>query len=84
MRTTIDLPADVMRAAKVRAAQRGETLKELFTRAITSEVAGDAPARATGAVSFPLIRSRRRAAVAITNADIEAAFAAEEAEHYRE
>jgi plasmid stability protein len=82
MRTTIDLPNELMQAAKVRAAQRGESLKELFTRAITREVEAPRPAEADRRVEFPLIRSRRGRRVNITNADIEDALAAEDAARY--
>jgi hypothetical protein len=40
VRTTVDLPADLVHAAKVRAALRGGSLKELFERAIVHEVRG--------------------------------------------
>lgn len=38
MRTTIDLPDDLLRAAKVRAAERDESLKKLFERALRTEL----------------------------------------------
>lgn len=38
MRTTVDLPDSLVRAARVRAAEADETLKELFTRALTREL----------------------------------------------
>lgn len=38
MRTTIDLPDELVRAARVRAAEGDETLKELFTRALAKEL----------------------------------------------
>lgn len=44
MRTTVDLPADLMQAAKIKAARHGETLKDLFTRAISHEYAVSAAA----------------------------------------
>lgn len=81
MRTTVDLPGDLLRAAKVQAAQRGESLKDLFIRAITYEVEVARPAR-RGRVEFPLIRSRSGRRVDITNAEIEDIFAAEDAERF--
>jgi hypothetical protein len=44
-----------MRAAKVRAAQRGESLKHLFTRAIAHEVSNPGRGRPAGRLTFPLI-----------------------------
>ena len=82
MRTTIDLPADLMRAAKVRAAQRGESLKDLFTRAIAHEVRTPARARRGSRLDFPLIGRDEEPRVDVTNDDIEAAFAAEDAARY--
>ena len=82
MRTTIDLPPDLMHAAKVRAAQRGESLKELFTRAIEHEVGDSGRARPAGRLSFPLIGQDREPRVEVTNADIAAAFADEDLERY--
>ena len=42
MRTTVELPLDLFRKAKSRAAARGESLKTLLTRAVAAEV-GQAP-----------------------------------------
>ena len=82
MRTTIDLPSDLMHAAKVRAAQRGESLKDLFTRAIAREVRNPGRDRPAGRLTFPLIGRDSEPRVEVTNADIEAAFAAEDIEQY--
>lgn len=84
MRTTLDLPSDLMHAAKVKAAQRGETLKELFTRAIAHEVRGISQGRAAGRLNFPLIGRDEGPKVEVTNADIDAALAAEDVERYRQ
>lgn len=84
MRTTIDLPSDLMHAAKVKAAQDGETLKDLFTRAIAQEVrAVRRGRRPAGRLSFPLIGRDGGPKVEVTNADIDAAFEAEDVERYR-
>lgn len=82
MRTTVDLPDDLMRAAKARAAQRGESLKELFARAIAGELSSPRRDRPTGRVTLPLVGRESAAAVDVTNADIEAALAADDAERY--
>jgi hypothetical protein len=82
MRTTIDLPSDLMQAAKVQAAQRGESLKDLFTRAIAHEVGSTGRGRPAGRASFPLIGRDSEPSVEITNEDIAATLEAEDVERY--
>ena len=41
MRTTIDLPDDLMKKVKVKAAQEGITLKELFIKSLQNELTSD-------------------------------------------
>jgi hypothetical protein len=50
MRTVIDLPTDLMQAAKVKAAERGESLKDLVTRAIAHETGAPSRSRKAGEV----------------------------------
>ena len=38
MRTTVELPRELLRRAKACAAERGETLKTLLTRAVATEL----------------------------------------------
>jgi len=73
MRTTIDLPDELARAAKIRAAERGETLKEMLTRAIAREVAMGARSDRSR-VALPLLAVGAVPAVDVTNADITAAL----------
>jgi hypothetical protein len=82
MRTTVDLPEDVFRAAKAHAAARGETLKEFLTRAVTHELGSAVAPRKHTRVALPLVKSKAKRRVNITNEDIEAIFAAEDAEKY--
>ena len=83
MRTTIDLPPELMQAAKVQAARRGESLKDLFRRAVAHEVSTEGRSRASGGrLVLPLIRSAAGPKVDVTNDDIEAAFDAEDIERY--
>jgi hypothetical protein len=81
MRTTVDLPEELMRAAKAEAAQRGESLKDLFARAVAHELRIDAVQPSRKRVTLPLIRGTGPR-VTLTNADIEAVLAAEDAERY--
>jgi hypothetical protein len=82
MRTTIDLPPELLQAAKVRAAQRGEPLKDLFTRAVAHEVGAQTRTRTGGRLTLPLIGRDAGPKVEVTNADIEAALEAEDIERY--
>ena len=83
MRTTIDVPSTLMRAAKARAAEHGESLKDLVNRAIAHEVGLPAtPKGKAGRVTLPLIARDAMPAVLVTNEDIEDAFDAEDVERY--
>jgi hypothetical protein len=83
MRTTIDMPPTLMRAAKARAAEQGESLKDLVNRAIAHEVGLPAtPKGKTGRVRLPLIARDATPAILVTNEDIEDAFDAEDVERF--
>ncbi|MGH3450111.1 MAG: hypothetical protein ACRDQW_05165 [Haloechinothrix sp.] len=82
MRTTVQLPTELLRAAKAAAAVRGETLKEFLTRAVTHELGNAAAPTRRTRVELPLVGSARPGGVDITNAGIEAVFAAEDVEKY--
>lgn len=83
MRTTIDMPDALMRAAKARAAEQGESLKDLVNRALARELGLPSGAtRKTGRVTLPLIAGDAAPAVLVTNDDIAAALEAEDIERY--
>lgn len=83
MRTTIDMPDVLMRAAKARAAEHGESLKDLVNRALAHELGlPSVPKRKTGRVTLPLIAREAAPAVLITDDDIAAALEAEDVERY--
>ena len=83
MRTTIDLPPTLMRAAKARAAEHGESLKDLVTRAVAHELGVPAtPKKKAGRVALPLIARGAVPAVLVTNEDIAGAFDADDTERY--
>jgi hypothetical protein len=83
MRTTIDMPPTLMRAAKARAAEQGESLKDLVNRAVEHEVGLPAtPKGKTGRVRLPLIARDATPAILVTNEDIEDAFDAEDVERF--
>jgi hypothetical protein len=82
MRTTIDMPAHLMQVAKVRAAERGETLKDLVTRAVAHEVGVPSRPGRSGRVRLPLVGRDAEPEIAVTNADIEAVLEDEDAERH--
>ena len=83
MRTTIDMPPALMRAAKARAAERGESLKDLVNRAVAHEVGHPAtPKGKTGRVTLPLIARDATPTVLVTNDDIADAFDAADVERF--
>src|SRR5689334_19044258 len=76
MRTTVELPPALMRAAKARSAERGESLKALLTRAVEAELGG-APA-APGhrrPMILPLFGSATGPLVNVTPEQLERALA---------
>jgi hypothetical protein len=83
MRTTIDMPPTLMRAAKARAAEEGESLKDLVNRAVAREIGLPATAQGKkGRVTLPLIARDATPTVLVTNDDIANAFDAEDVERF--
>ncbi|MEU6642442.1 hypothetical protein ABZ863_07810 [Saccharomonospora sp. NPDC046836] len=82
MRTTVHLPTELLRAAKAEAAARGETLKDFLTRAVTHELGNVTGPVKRARVQLPLVGSTRPGKVDLTNAEIEAIVAAEDAGKY--
>jgi len=84
MRTTIDMPPTLMRAAKAQAAERGESLKDLVNRAVAHELGLPSAAKVkTGRVTLPLIGREALPEVLVTSEDIASAFEAEDIDRYR-
>ena len=83
MRTTIDIPPTLIRAAKARAAEHGESLKDLVSRAVAHEIGlPSTPRGKTGRVTLPLIARDATPTVLVTNEDIEDAFDAEDVDRH--
>jgi hypothetical protein len=73
----------MIRAAKARAAEQGESLKDLINRAVAHEVGIPAtPKGKAGRVTLPLIARDAPPAILVTNEDIEDAFDAEDVERF--
>lgn len=76
MRTTVDLPDALFRRAKACAAARGQSLKTFLRLALEREVGAGTSEHAR--VDVPLIRSRSRRTIRLTNEDIERIVADED------
>jgi hypothetical protein len=70
MRTTIDLPDDLFRQVKSKAALRGETSKEIVQAAIKKEIFTEAP-KNPFRLKFPLIKSKNPKTLSVTSGKIE-------------
>jgi hypothetical protein len=76
MRTTVELPPGLLRQAKALAAQRGETLKALLTRAVAAELGQAHDRRDVRArVDLPLLGTPGAPPVHLRAADLERALA---------
>jgi hypothetical protein len=81
MRTTVELPPELMKRAKVVAAQRGESLKTLFTRAVSTELGRAKQGRTPRArVRLPLFGDAGKERIEVSNADVARALAADDAD----
>ena len=73
MRTTLDLPDDLMRRAKIAAVERGTTLRELVGSALERELtASRAAAAVPRRARLPVFKSARPGKLKLTNEDIRA------------
>lgn len=70
MRTTLDLPDDLLKRSKIEAVERGISLKELVTRALTKEVGRQPVVSPPRRTDFPLFPSRRPGSLDLSNADV--------------
>lgn len=57
MRTTLDLPDDILRRAKIAAVERGSSLRQLVTDALRREIEGTAPSTRRRMTSPPITLS---------------------------
>jgi hypothetical protein len=79
MRTTVELPPELMRQAKARAASQGESLKTLLTRAVAAELGRSRATReASTRVRLPLFGNPRKKTIAVSNEDIARAIAVDD------
>ena len=70
MRTTIDIPDQLYRQVKAKAALQGRTVKEIVLRGVEKEMR-EAPPVKRGRVKLPLIYGKEKRKLDLTNAQIE-------------
>lgn len=80
MRTTVELPDDLFRMAKVAAAERGSTLRELVMQGLR-RVLNEASEK-PDASRLPKLPSKGRKVYDLSNDEIESLLMAEDAKRY--
>jgi hypothetical protein len=70
MRTTIDLPEELLRRAKIVAVERGATLKEVITTALRRELESPSVSKPARRARFPIFPSESPGSLKLTGADI--------------
>jgi len=80
MRTTLDLPDNILRQAKAKAALEGETLKKLLTRYIESGLRQmpEGSPRRLGRSKLPVIPRRGKRSIPNLTAELQARLQEEE------
>lgn len=79
MRTTLELPDELVRQAKIEAVERGISLKELIGSALANELGGaSSRGRRSRRLSFPIFTSKAPGSLALTNADLSRAESEED------
>ena len=73
MKTTLDLPDELMRRIKMRAVQRNQKLKDIFAQLLAAGMAAQSDSAAPSRAPKPVRPKTRRP---LTIGDIEAAIAA--------
>lgn len=70
MRTTVDIPDEIYRRLRVKAAQEGKPVRQIVMRGIQRELAG-AEENPVRKLQLPLIRSSRPGTLELTNEQID-------------
>ena len=82
MRTTVELPPELMRAAKARAAEQGESLKDWFTSAV-SKALGRGAGATTAPRPWPVFGHAGGKKVRVTSATLAAAETADDLDKFQ-
>jgi hypothetical protein len=78
MRTTLELPDELLKRAKIEAVERGITLKELVGIALARELVAEPAPRRRSQLTFPLFPSQAPGVLKLTGRDIAASEAEED------
>jgi hypothetical protein len=79
MRTTLDLPDELLMRAKIAAVERGVSLRELIESALARELAASPSPPGRGKrIRFPIFPSAAPGSLHLTNADISSSEADED------
>jgi hypothetical protein len=70
MRTTVDIPDEIYRALKIKAASEGRAVRQVILQGIQRELDG-VEERAVRKLNLPLIRSSRPGTLQLTNEQID-------------
>jgi hypothetical protein len=70
MRTTLDLPDELLKRSKIEAVERGISLKELVATALGKEIGRPPAAPAPRRVRFPIFSSEAPGSLDLTSADL--------------
>ena len=71
MRTTIDIPDQLYKQMKAKAALQGRTVKEIVLRGVEKEMQDTPVKKKTKRVQLPLIHGKGTQKINLTNAEIE-------------
>lgn len=82
MRTTLDLPDELLKRAKIEAVQRGTSLRDLVGAALQRELSQPSQPKARKRARFPIFDSKAPGALRLTNAGIAKLEAAEDARRH--
>ena len=82
MRTTLDLPDELLKRAKILAVERGTTLKELMGSALRREVGLAKPETKSRRVEFPIFKSKNPGTLKIDNQTLSKLEAEEDARRH--
>jgi hypothetical protein len=70
MRTTLELPDELLKRSKIEAVERGVSLKELVATALVKELGSAPAAPAARRVRFPLFSSKDPGTLDLSTADL--------------
>jgi len=82
MRTTLELPDDLARRAKMDAVRRGVSLKQVVAEALEKQLDSGSPKTTTGSIEYPLIRSRKKSMMKLSPKQIDEILLREEVASY--